>query len=119
MSALMSGATQTTEPPLRFNAFIKMTCQIMHGLWFWHSTRPEPTVHPAPFTSTQAETWLRRLAASDLEQVSLSKVVHSHLAKSDNSVWWSFYSNAAGWNAFHLRSTFLSATHQEECYFLP
>lgn len=39
---------------------------------------------------------LRRLAASDLAQVVLSKVVQSHLAKSDNGVWEGFYSNAAG-----------------------
>lgn len=39
---------------------------------------------------------LRRVTASDLAQVLLSKVVQSHLAKSDNSVWEGFYSNAAG-----------------------
>lgn len=45
---------------------------------------------------------LRRVAASDLAEVFflLSKVVWSHLAKSDNSVCEGFHSNAAGRNAF-------------------
>lgn len=65
---------------------------------------------------------LRRVAASDLAEVFflLSKVVWSHLAKSDNSVCEGFHSNAAGRNAFqwlHFGKVFFfflcSATNQE------
>lgn len=70
-----------------FNTFIMMTCQIMHDVWFWHSGQGEQVVHPVPFLNpARQKLGLRRLAASDLAQFLLSKVVWSHLAKADNTV---------------------------------
>lgn len=37
-----------------------MACQIMHDLQFWLSGQGEQAVHPDPFISVQAETWVKK-----------------------------------------------------------